>query len=170
MDAMSRAIVAAVLAILLPACGGSSLHTPDGGGGMDGGSNDTNPIVRVDAGTPTTLATSASTYAIAVDDTHVYWTDLVARTVMKVPREGGTPVTLASDQERAFVLAVDATHAYWTVDAQPGPGTVMKVPLAGGTPVTVASGQMGPTGIAVDGTTGSWGCRAGRHGRLLGGG
>ena len=143
--------IVALLASLLVGCGASVHDGPDAG---DAGSNDTNPVITIDAGTPTTLASSASPFGVAVDGTHVYWTDVRGRSVMKVPLAGGTPVTLASDQEQAFYLAVDATYVYWTVGIDPG--AVMKVPLEGGTPVTIASGQMNPEEIAVDATSVYW--------------
>ena len=72
-------------------------------------------VVRVPlgGGLPTTLA-SAQTCAsgLAIDATSVYWSACSAN-VMKVPRCGGTPVTLGAGMG-GFGLAVDATSVYWT--------------------------------------------------------
>jgi cysteine-rich repeat protein len=75
--------------------------------------------------TPTTLASGQSAWNLAVDSTHVYWTNSNGGEVMKVPLGGGTPVVLASGQAGPRDIAVDSTHVYWTNES---PGEVMKVP------------------------------------------
>jgi hypothetical protein len=92
---------------------------------------------------------------IAVDSTRVYWSNYEIATLMSAPKDGGTPVTLASGagNPESEVIAVDATSLYWTTAEG---GTVMKVPLGGGAATTLASGQMNPAGIAVDDTSVYW--------------
>lgn len=62
---------------------------------------------------PTTLASDASVpLAVAVDAGSVYFTDAMGA-VMKVPWEGGSPATFASDIGPTM-LAIDGSHVYWT--------------------------------------------------------
>jgi hypothetical protein len=60
-------------------------------------------------------------YAIAIDTTHIYWTNegfSGPGTVVKAPFGGGAPITLvasaAQPQEELDGLAVDAANVYWT--------------------------------------------------------
>jgi hypothetical protein len=88
--------------------------------------------------------------SIAVDCTSVYWTNSGSGFVMKVPRGGGTPVTLALGVSPGSI-AVDATRVYFgDVD------DVLAVPLDGGAPVTLASRQQGPEGIVANATSLYW--------------
>jgi len=104
----------------------------------------------------TVIAWQTKCHSIAVDSTHVYWTEGYGsdRRVMKVPRSGGGAVSvLASGQEYPSGLAIDQTHAYWIEE---GRRRVMKVPLSGGLPVTIASMQRPGGGIAVDAENVYW--------------
>ncbi len=127
-----------------------------------------------DGGMPTpghelTLLASlgSTTYTLQIDSTSAYMlasteTGTDATTVLKVPLSGGTPVTLASDDEYASALAVNGTTVYWVDsvgpphDASTSTGVVMSVPVGGGTPTTVASNQGSPDSIAVDSSGVYW--------------
>jgi hypothetical protein len=64
---------------------------------------------------------------IAVDSTTVYWMDNWSMgTIMKVARQGGNPVTIASNQCNPNAITVDAARIYWTDDCVNG-GGVMKL-------------------------------------------
>jgi hypothetical protein len=101
---------------------------------------------------PTVFAsalTGSQAFAVAVDDTNVYWTVTGpgVGSVMMLAKTGGTPRVIASGLNFPSDIAVDSTNVYWTNN---GGGTVMMAPIAGGPPTTVASGQSFPFGIAVD--------------------
>lgn len=68
------------------------------------------------AAAPTTLVTAVfSPNGLAVDGTHVYWTDGLGGTVMKCPIAGCTaPTIVASGLSTPSGIAVDATSVYWT--------------------------------------------------------
>ncbi len=104
--------------------------------------------VPIAGGTPVQVAPASSPFGLAVDGTTVYFTD--GDTIFGVPRGGGTPVSLATNQNFPFELAVDATTLYWS--SARGAGAISSMPKTGGTPTTLAS-STGMTRIAIDATT-----------------
>jgi hypothetical protein len=109
-----------------------------------------------DGGAPTVLASGQNPGAngpvgIAVDKTNVYWTTYGAGgSVMKAPKGGGSPTTLASAQDAPLGIVVDGTHVYWTNQGSASNGAVLKVPIGGGVPTTLASREPSPGDIVVD--------------------
>jgi hypothetical protein len=116
------------------------------------------PISGVpDGGAPLTLAEYPVVYGpndIATDGTSVYWTNS-SGTVVKVPKGGGCPVTLASNQIPCWGITLDATNVYFTDENSTDGGTVMTVPKGGGCVTALAVGA-NLLGIAVDSTTVYW--------------
>ncbi len=60
---------------------------------------------------------------VALDATHVYFTDTEAGTVGRVAKSGGAPEVLAREQARPVAIAVDAASVYWV---NINDGTLMK--------------------------------------------
>jgi hypothetical protein len=113
---------------------------------------------------PAVLASGqASPLKIAVDGTHVYWTNwgtcgvggctgqVVTRRLAGCEQ---APIVLASGQEYPRGIAVDAANVYWTTTD--GLGSVMSVPIDGGAPRSLASAQSLPESVAADGTRAFW--------------
>jgi hypothetical protein len=130
-----------------------------------GGDETGNWVVKMaltGGGTPVTLASAqlGGPSFIAVDTENVYWTgggngggEPVSGSVAKVAIGGGTPTTLALDQDAPQNIVLDSTYVYWTNFVG---GAVMRVAKTGGTPTTLASGQSLALGLAVDGTSVYW--------------
>ena len=96
---------------------------------------------------------------IAVDDTHVYWTNRDEGTVLRMPTIGGQVETLwESDPDTwPYAVAVDATHVFWVTSRG---GKLYRMPKFGGEAVVLApqpeTDQMQPVDLAVDDTYVFW--------------
>jgi hypothetical protein len=93
--------------------------------------------------------------AAAVDAGFVYWLNYDARTLSRMPKEGGAVAVLAATRALPRALVLDATHAYWAEDL-PAPaaaervGAVMHVPKTGGAPAPLVQVDGETTALAVD--------------------
>ncbi len=94
---------------------------------------------------------------IAVDDQNVYWTNQgdgisIRGSVVKVPIQGGTPVTLATMCDitsQPWAIAVADGQVYFTVQQDTTPWNIESVPVAGG-PANLMSVSVAPMSLAVD--------------------
>jgi hypothetical protein len=103
---------------------------------------------------PTVLAAAPSGQAIATDGLFVFWTSDDG-TVTSIDRgvDAGSPIQLASGQQKPRGIAVDATHVYWATQLG---GTIVKVPKGGGTSIVLTTGVDRPRAIAIDATHVYW--------------
>jgi hypothetical protein len=92
-----------------------------------------------------TLASLSQNFigAIALDAANVYWTSATG-VLMKLPRAGGTPTTMAvGGLNSSSGVAVDSTGAYWGghfLDAGVRGEWIMKFPDDGGAAIALAPG------------------------------
>jgi len=107
--------------------------------------------IPVSGGATVTVASAPQSLSLAVDSTNLYWMDQTDLAVMRVPKVGGTPVTIATVPPPSgggyvrYALAIDANSVYFTTDTD-----VRSVPLGGGAVSTLATGLQSPLGgIAV---------------------
>jgi hypothetical protein len=103
-------------------------------------------------GGSSTILTAATPSQIALDATNIYWTDAISGTgaIRKMPRTGGSPVTLATGTTSPSGIKTDGVNVYWSEFSSPG--MVWKVSVNGGTP-SVLGTQVNNRGIAIDPTS-----------------
>ncbi|MFZ2169435.1 MAG: hypothetical protein WAW61_07350, partial [Methylococcaceae bacterium] len=123
-------------------------------------------LAEINPGTPTTLASGNSQFwAITLDNSHVYWTDVGNRLIFKAPKNGGDTTTLASTQPNmSLAIAVYGNYVYWEehLSSTGGEGGAIRmVHIDGGVVTTIASDQRwgvgnGIRGLAVDSSGVYW--------------
>ncbi|MBI2391065.1 MAG: hypothetical protein HYV09_15845 [Deltaproteobacteria bacterium] len=91
--------------------------------------------------------TAGRPVGLAVDASHVFWTDSDPGVVASAPIAGGAVSELYKGGDKTTGIAVDATHVYWS---EWGSGRIAKVPKSGGAAVVLASDQKGARAIALD--------------------
>jgi hypothetical protein len=104
------------------------------------------------AGGPSTdLAGLSQLMKMAVDEDHLYWTELNGE-VRAVPKQGGESYEAANVFGNPLDLTLDDTHLYWTL---PEFGLVAMAEKPMGEATQIA-GQISPLAIAVDATHVYW--------------
>jgi hypothetical protein len=105
------------------------------------------------------VAGQSDPYTLAMDDTHIYYTNFTGTTVVALLKAPPfTPTVLASMEVNPLGVAVDDTFVYWTeaghvnctLGDDDGIGAVRKIPKGGGAPITIAGSESCPDHVAVD--------------------
>ncbi len=111
--------------------------------------------------TPLYETTTLAPAQIALDATHVYWTDMIADTVNRVPKAGGSIEVIATGEDNPRAIEVSGGFVYWANDAVSAANQKIKrAPVTGGaastigSPTTVKSARF--AGIDVDSTHVYW--------------
>lgn len=104
------------------------------------------------AATPLTLATTSAGFRDVAAGAGFVFATTFGGEVLRIPKEGGTPVRIASP-ERPTYVAVDATHVYWTDlrNTSSDPGKIGRVPILGGAEEILATGLGGPNSCTLFG-------------------
>jgi hypothetical protein len=142
-----RSARAVVLAAGLWACGPA--RTSSDAGVPDAGLPDDGPP-------PVALASRLpNPFAITVDSTNVYWTDLGTSSgngaILQTPIAGGEIITLAFGQAQPIAIAVDEAQVFWIASDD-----VLAVPIGGGQLTTIATDPLHPAALVDDGTNLYW--------------
>lgn len=94
-----------------------------------------------------------SAEALAVDDTHVYFTVSGEGSVHRVPKLGGSSELLGSCEGPAGGVAVDEARVYWSCrDSQ----SIWQAPKSGGEPELVVAASQSPGQLLADATRLYW--------------
>jgi hypothetical protein len=100
---------------------------------------------------PNVLASGQSPFAVAVDASAIYWTNMNDRSVKRLGLNGGSPTNLATLDSLSTpgAIAVDDSSVYWTTTTN-FDGSIMKIGKGGGTSTTLRSGSTPFGDIALD--------------------
>lgn len=110
--------------------------------------------------------TTAAPSRLAVDGTHVYWTESSSGNIGRVPKVGGSAEILAAGEVKPFALAVDADAVYWATMM----GNVIRLGMqGGGAPQTLTDLAWNCSDLALDDDAVYWsdGINDGNLGRIL---
>ena len=101
---------------------------------------------------PTVIASNVALTALAIDETHAYWTSHQDTAILRRSLTGtGTTEAIALNETEFGQLRVNDTHAYWISPLGRPNGVVKRVVKQGGQPVeTLVTEQNQPSALALD--------------------
>ncbi|APR84845.1 Putative serine/threonine-protein kinase pknH [Minicystis rosea] len=104
----------------------TTASSSSGTGGVGGSA----PVTCATCVVVAALPAGSRPYGIALDATHVYWTNTGTGEVMQADKDGSAKVTIASGQEAPHALTVQGGQVIWGLYA--AIGALRKAPIGGG--------------------------------------
>lgn len=105
-------------------------------------------------GDPSVVTTTPSgPQRLAVDGTHVYWTEPSTGSVGRAPKMGGPAEIVAAGEAKPFGLALDADAVYWTTITG---NAIRRRAKVGGSPKTLTDLASNCTDLALDADAAYW--------------
>ncbi len=112
------------------------------------GTSQTISSANLDGSDPQTLVSGQNgPIGVAVDASHLYWTNQNDGSIWAANRDGTSPHVISSAGLAGWDIAVGGDHLYWTVL---GRGAIWEANLDGSDPHVIVTGQAAPVGIAVN--------------------
>ena len=99
----------------------------------DGGILKRQSLDRIDLSPEPVVTEIGSVAAVAVNGTHVFWTESDTAMIRMAPKGGGAPITLLSGQPQVDHLVADDWNVYWSGQAGMG-RAVNRLSTCGGPP------------------------------------
>src|SRR6185312_755975 len=129
------------------------------------GTSQTISSANLDGSDPQTLVSGQNgPIGVAVDASHLYWTNQNDGSIWAANRDGTSPHAISNAGLAGWDIAVGGDHLYWTVL---GRGAIWEANLDGSDPHAIVTGQAAPVGIAVNSGNLFW---AAAHGSATGAG
>ena len=88
------------------------------------------------------MIAGGQTYGLALDDTHVYWTNSRDGEVVRKRKSGGSAEVFARGQEVPTEISADNRNVYWINQSAGSRGQVVRKPKSGGEIEIFASGRL----------------------------
>jgi len=103
--------------------------------------------------TAATLTTGYGQHGMAVDSSYLYWANLGAGKIQRIPIGGGTATDHVTGLTNPWGVQVNATDLFWSDITA---GKIQKCPVGGGSVTDVVTGLSAPYGLAITATEIFW--------------
>ena len=116
------------------------------------GTSQTISSANLDGSDPQTLVSGQNgPIGVAVDASHLYWTNQTDGSIWAADRDGTSPHVISNAGLAGWDIAVGGDHLYWTMLGRPpSGGAIWEANLDGSDPHAIVTGQAAPVGIAVN--------------------
>jgi hypothetical protein len=122
------------------------------------GASQTISSANLDGSDPQTLVSGQNgPIGVAVDASHLYWTNQNDGSIWSANRDGTSPHVISNAGLAGWDIAVGGDHLYWTVLGRPpSGGAIWEANLDGSRPHAIVTGQDAPFGVAADSSHVYW--------------